>query len=231
MHHPHHRHHRFAGRQVTDVYHRIVCRHQVEVEVWPPRADVRFLDDWTADPAGKQARFEATVFNSDQGYLWDVRRPDGSPGLGSIDVTGLYTPPAKGSIASGTTELIVATAREDSLRKAFAWVTLVGVGPQPAATPSIEVYPKNLNLYYWSGASNQYIDASNKLRQFRAVLYDGAGTIDWFVNGAASGSGDWFLYQMPNTGGGGLVTVRAQLSGQPSVFDEARIVELNYFWP
>jgi hypothetical protein len=224
-------HHHGAERRITDVYHRIVCRHQVEVEVWPPRAEVHFLDDWTANPADKQVRFEASVLNSDQGVLWEVHQPDGSPGLGTIDVTGLYTPPAKSFTASGATELIVATAREDRLRKAFAWVTLVGTGPQPSAIPSIGIYPKNLNLYYRSGASNQYMDASNKMRQFHAILYDGGGTIDWFVNGTASGSGDWFLYQASGSGSGAVVTVRAQLAGQPSVFDEARIVELNYSWP
>jgi hypothetical protein len=230
VHRPHPRHDT-TGRRITDVYHRIICRHQVEVEIWPPRAEVHFLDDWTANPADKQVRFEATIVNSDQGVLWEVHQPDGSPGIGTIDATGLYTPPNKGFTGSGATEIVVATAREDRLRKAFSWVTLVGVGPQAAAIPSIGIYPKNINLYYWSGASNQYMDVSNKLRQFRAILYDGTGTIDWFVNGAASGSGDWFVYQAPGTGGGAVVTVRAQLSGQPSVFDEASVVELNYSWP
>ncbi len=227
--HPHkHPHHR---ERITDVYHRIVCRHQVEIEVWPPRAEVHFADDWTANPAGKQVRFEATVINSDQGVLWDVHQPDGSPGLGSIDATGLYTPPSKGFIAGGTTEIVVATAREDRLRKAFAWVTLVGIGPQPTAIPSIEIYPKNINLYYRSGASNQYMDSANKQRLFRAVLYDGSGTINWKVNGIASGSGSWLEYQAPNSGGGGVVTIRAELGGNPSVFDEGRIDLLNYSWP
>ena len=85
-------HHRFAGRNesVTDVYHRVVCRHQVEIEVWPPRAEIHFVDDWTANPIDTQARFEATVYNSNQGYLWEVRALDGSPGQGTIDISGLY---------------------------------------------------------------------------------------------------------------------------------------------
>src|SRR5256885_3599147 len=98
-----------GGAKVTDVYHTIVCRHQVEIEVRPASAEVHFADDWTANPAGKQARFEAAVFNSDQGCLWEVHQRDGSPGLGSIDGTGLYMAPPKGGVPSGTTEVIVAT--------------------------------------------------------------------------------------------------------------------------
>jgi hypothetical protein len=228
---PRHRHNHLHGRRVTDVYHQIVCRHRIEVEVWPPRAEVHFQDDPLANSALKQTRFEAVVINSEQGYLWEVRQPDGSPGLGSIDETGIYRAPAKGSLTNGATEVIVATAREDRLRKAYAWVTLVGIGAQPAEVPSINIFPKSVNLYYWSGASNKYIDAANKQREFLAILYDGAGAIDWLVNGAPSGSGDWLLYQAPNTGSGAVVKVRAQLAGQPSVFDEATVLQLNYSWP
>ncbi len=229
--HPLHRHNHLHSRRITDVYHHVVCRHRIEVEVWPPRAEVHFQDDSMCNPALKQTRFEAVIINSEQGCLWEVRRLDGSPGLGSIDETGVYHAPAKGSLVSGATEVIVATAREDRLRKAFAWVTLVGVGPQAAVVPSINVFPKSVNLYYWSGAGNQYIDAANKQREFRAILYDGTGAINWFVNGAPVGSGDWFHYQAPNTGSGAVVKVRAQLAGQPSVFDEATVLQLNYSWP
>ena len=87
--------HRFAARRVIDVHHRVVCRHQIEIEVRPPRAEVHFADDWTANPAGTQTRFEATVYNSNQGYLWEVRALDGSPGQGTIDISGLYRAPPK----------------------------------------------------------------------------------------------------------------------------------------
>ena len=227
----HHGHRRSGGPLIADVYHRLVSRHRVEIEVWPPRAQVHFRDDWLANPADKQIRFEAIVYNSAQGFLWEVHRPDGSTGLGTIDETGVYHPPVKGSLASGTTEVIVATAREDRLRKAYAWLTLVGEGPEPAAVASIDISPRRVNLYYWQGASNQYIDASNKMREFHATLHNGSGTIQWLVDGTLSATGDWFLYQVPNSGGAAVVRVRAQLAAQPSVFDEARVLQLNYSWP
>ena len=93
-------HHHRRGRHrgvVTDVYHHIVCRHQVEIEVWPPRAEVHFRDDWTANVATTQVRFEAQVYNSTQGYVWDVRDINGGPGQGTIDASGLYRAPPKGA--------------------------------------------------------------------------------------------------------------------------------------
>jgi hypothetical protein len=225
--------HRFAGRNgsVTDVYHRVVCRHQVEIEVWPPRVEVHFNDDWTANPIDTQTRFEATVYNSDQGYLWEVRALDGSPGQGTIDASGLYRAPTKGALPNGFTEIIVATAREDRLRRAYAWVTLVGFGPEPVTAPTVDIWPKRVNLYYRQGANNNYMDDSNKMRQFGAILRDSTDSIEWLVNGASSGTGPWFLYQAPNTGGTNTVTIRARLQTQHSIFDEAKVLLLNYSWP
>jgi hypothetical protein len=226
-------HHPFAGRNgsVTDVYHRVVCRHRVEIEVWPPRVEVHFNDDWTANPIDTQTRFEATVYNSDQGYLWEVRALDGSPGQGTIDASGLYRAPTKGALPNGFTEIIVATAREDRLRKAYAWVTLVGFGPEPVTAPTVDIWPKRVNLYYRQGANNNYMDDSNKMRQFGAILRDSTDSIEWLVNGASSGTGPWFLYQAPNTGGTNTVTIRARLQTQHSIFDEAKVLLLNYSWP
>ena len=225
--------HRFAERNgsAIDVYHRVVCRQQVEIEVWPPRVEVHFSDDWTANPIDTQTRFEATVYNSDQGYLWEVRALDGSSGQGTIDASGLYRAPTKGALPNGFTEIIVATAREDRLRKAYAWVTLVGFGPEPVTAPTVDVWPKRVNLYYRQGADNSYIDDSNKMRQFGAILRDSTDSIEWLVNGASSSTGPWFLYQAPNTGGTNTVTIRARLQTQPSIFDEAKVLLLNYSWP
>ena len=225
--------HRYAGgsERITDIYHRVVCRHQVEIEVWPPRAEIHFHDDWTANPIDTQTRFEAIVYNSNQGHLWEVRDPSGNLGQGTIDASGLYQAPPKGSLPNGFTEIVVATAREDRLRKAYAWVTLVGVGPEPVTAPSVDIWPKRVNLYYRQGANNNYMDDSNKMRQFGAILRHSTGVIDWLVNGAPSGTGPWFLYQTPNTGSTSTVTIRAQLQGQPSIFDEAKVLQLNYSWP
>jgi hypothetical protein len=225
---------RFAGpnERVTDVYHRVICRHQVEIEVWPPRAEVHFHDDWTANPIDTQTRFEAIVYNSNQGHLWEVRDINGNPGLGTIDASGLYQAPPKGALANGHTEVVVATAREDRLRKAYAWVTLVGVGPEPVTAATVDIWPKRVNLYYRQGANNNYMDDSNKMRQFGAILRNSAGSIEWLVdNVLQAGTSPWFLYQMPNTGSTKTTTIRARLQGQPSIFDEAKVLQLNYSWP
>src|ERR1700709_2779865 len=95
-------HPRYRGRwgHGGHIRRQVVSKHQVEIEVWPARAEVRFGDDWTADPATTQTRFAAQVYNSGQGYSWSGRARDGSVGQGSIDASGLYRPPPKGALAS-----------------------------------------------------------------------------------------------------------------------------------
>lgn len=231
MRHDHHRQRRRYGG-VTDVYHQIVCRHQVEIEVWPPRAEVHFRDDWTANPTTAQVRFEAQAYNSSQGHTWEVRDIAGGPGQGTIDPSGLYRAPPKGALASGTTELVVATSREDPLRKAFAWVTLVGLGPRPAKGAEVAVFPQRANLYYRDGANNNMIDDCNKRCQFEAAVFNTGVQVEWLVNGALQGVvGPWFLYQTPANGGAAVVTVRARLQGNPGVFADAKVSQLNYDWP
>ncbi len=226
---PAHAHRR--GPCVTQVRRQIVCRPQAEIEVWPPRAQVNFSDDWTANPATSQVRFEAQVYNSSQGHIWEVHAIDGGPGHGTIDASGLYHAPAKGALTSGTTDLVVASARADPLRKAFAWVTLTGVGPRPAEAPALTLFPRSRNLYYRQGANNDMIDDCNKRCQFQAVTFNTGAQVEWFVNGGSQGVGSWFLYQTPSSGGADVVTVRAQLQGNTGVFDEAKISQLNYDWP
>ncbi len=234
-----HRHHR-PGRHrggVTDVYHQVICRHQVEIEVWPPRAEVHFRDDWTANPATTEVRFEAQVYNSTQGFLWEVRDIHGGPGQGTIDAGGLYRAPPKGGLANGTTELVIATSREDPLRKAFAWVTLVGVGPKPVKAPEVAIWPRVVTLYYGQGAANRFISECNKVCEFRATVYDSNAQVEWVVDppgsppGTVAGFGPWFLYQAPPNGGPVLVTVRAQLQGQTGVFEDAKVLQMNFDWP
>ncbi|MGR4865692.1 hypothetical protein [Caulobacter sp. LARHSG274] len=229
------RHHHHPGRRhevVTDVRRQIVCRHQVEIEVWPPRAEVHFRDDWTANPATAQVRFEAQVYNSAQGHTWEVRDIDGGPGQGTIDASGLYRAPPKGVLASGATELVVATSREHPLRKAFAWVTLVGLGPRPVQAAEVAVFPRRVNLYYRNGANNNLIDDCNKQRQFEATVFNTGVQVEWLVNGVLQGVvGPWFLYQAPASGGAAVVTVRARLLGDPGVFADAKVSQLNYDWP
>jgi hypothetical protein len=126
------------------------------------------------------------------------------------------------------TEIIVATSREDRMRRAYAWVTLVGDG---RATATVEIRPKHATLYYKQGANNDFMDDSNKMRQFDARVRDGAGGIEWLVNNASSGTGPWFLYQTPNNGGTATVTIQARLQADHSIFDEAKVQLFNYSWP
>jgi hypothetical protein len=216
-----------------EIVHDMVCRHRVEVEIQPPRAQLYFADERYIDPIDTQARFEAVVYNADGGVRWQVRAPDGGPGAGTIDATGRYRAPNKGTLASGATDIVTATANDDPLRVAFAWVTLVGLGPLPAVTPQIDISPARVTLYYQSGEDNAYISDCNKLRLFQATLFDSADTaVLWLVNGVAQpGTDPWFLYRAPNTGATAEVTVTARIASLPTVTTDARIVLLNYFWP
>jgi hypothetical protein len=114
------------------------------------------------------------------------------------------------------------------MRRAYAWVTLVGVGPAKA---TVEIRPKHATLYYRTGVNNSYMDDSNKMRQFDAVVRNGSGIIKWLVPNAPPSTGTWFLYETPSNGGSSTITIRAELQADPSVFDEARVHLLNYSWP
>jgi len=221
----------------TVAHHYRVCRHQIEVEVHPPSAEVYFADERYIDPINTQIRFTASVYNAiNNNATWRVTNLDGGPGLGTIDHSGLYLAPQKGGIPLGHTELVIATAKSDPTRRAYAKVTLVGEGPEPEPVPKLEIYPQFAQLYYQDGSGNhnQYIDPSNKNQQYRSLLRNttssditwghiGAGTID--NNG---------LYTAPGSGGGippTTVRITAQLTHDSSVKDEARIILLNYVWP
>jgi hypothetical protein len=219
------------------VVHHMLCRHQVEVAVQPPRTELYFRDERWIDPIDTQIRFEAVVYNSDRGATWQVLAPDGGTGHGTIDaITGLYQAPDKGTLDSGTTDVVVATTRADPLRKAFAWVTLVGLGPLPAPPPRIEIWPKLVTLYYWNNDDNAYIDDSNKLRMFRAFPRHAANpTVQWSASTGTvvTGSPDtgWCTYTAPASGGIAEATVTAALASDPTVTDDAKVVLLNYIWP
>jgi len=222
----------------VDVIHHVTCRHQVEVEVSPPRAELYFADERWTDPLDSQMRFEATVFNSDRGVHWQVFSASGGAGAGSIDAGGHYQAPAKGGLASGHTDVIVATSLEDPLRKAYAWVTVVGVGPLPAPQPRIEIWPKRVNLYYGDWYDNAYIDDSNKLQLFRASVWHSSDpSVEWLVNGSLQLAqpnvmAAAFLYEAPGSGPDRQpVIVTGRIKSTPSVYDQAEVVLLNYVWP
>lgn len=232
----------------VDVIHHISCRHQIEIEVWPPRIDLYFADErMRVDHKGAlvereidlidaQARFEATVINSDRGVRWQVFDAGGGPGAGSIDATGLYLAPAKGAWKSGQTDVVVATSVEDPLRKAYAWVTLFGDGPLKAPQPRIEIWPKRVDLYYYEASAevhNNFIDDSNKVQLFQArtwhsdtqdatwKIISGPGAIDYSTG----------LYVAPHSGNNHQVVVVRGYIAATAIYDEARIVLRDYVWP
>lgn len=212
------------------------CHPRVGVAVQPPNAELYFRDERWIDPINTQIRFEALLYNSDRGVTWQVLAPDGGPGHGTVDATGLYRAPDKGGLESGTTDIVVVTARADPLRKAAAWVTLVGEGPLPAPAPRIEIWPKLVTLYYMNNDDNAYIDDSNKLRMFRAFPRHPANlAVTWSATQGAVTPGfpdtRWCTYTAPNNGGTAEATITAKLAADPTVTDDARVVLLNYNWP
>ena len=219
---------------ITHVTHHVVARHRIEVEIRPAGVELAFGDEKWVNPVDTECRFEATVFNSSRGATWEVLDVSGNPGAGTIDQRGLYRAPLKGVLPSGYTDVVVATATEDPLRKAFAWVTVLGDGPEKLPAPVIEIWPRRAHLYYQQGNHNAYIDDSNKRQLFSATLaHTAAMSIDWLVDGVlkASGSEPTFLYVAPNSGGIQIVDVRAQIMAQPAVHDDAKVIQLNYVWP
>lgn len=225
-HHPHPTYH---------VVHDIVCQHQLEVEVWPANAEVYFRDERHVDPVNTQVRFQASVYNGSTNKVnWDVQDIAGNPGAGSIDATGLYVAPPKGSFPHGLTDIVIATAAESPFRKAYAFVTLIGEGPEPPPLPMIELFPKQVYLYYPQGHDNAYIDSSNTEQMFRASVRHSDSSVQWLVDGVVqpgAGSDPWFLYQVTGTGSHKVVTISTRLSAQPTIVDEAKVIQINYDWP
>lgn len=221
------------------VVHNIVCQHQIEIAVWPSEAEVYFRDERYTDPINTQVRFDAVVYNAPTSNVqWVVRNMIGGTGAGSIDPTGLYTAPPKGYLPSALTDIIIATATDDPLRKAFAKVTLIGVGPEPVPEPKIEVFPQQIYLYYPSGHHNNHIDPSNTMQMFHTIIRNSASNVvNWYRDTGSGyfpvgGSNPWHLYKVSGTGGNGTeVKIKAELQGSPGVKDEARVIQINYSWP
>jgi hypothetical protein len=228
------RHRRRAQPAVEVIRH--VTRHaRPELEIWPPRAEVTFSDERSANPANTMLRFEATVFNACSTTVrWEVLDPEGQPGAGSIDQTGLYRAPAFEDSLNGTTDVVTATLVEDPLRTAYAWVTLAGVGPWPTPAPRLQLVPKTAYLYYPDGHDNDYIDSSNTMQFFRVLIRDSPSqVVQWSVDGVVQGgqTGDVFLYEVSGSGAPKKVTVRAQVQGEPTAVDTATVMLTNYSWP
>lgn len=218
--------------------HRIVCRQQVEIELWPANAEVYFSDEDRIDPVNTQVRFDAAVYNApDCRVTWSVRAPDGSPGRGQIDATGLYNAPDKDGLSSGLTDVIVATAVADPMRQAFGFVTVVGRGPRPAPTPTILLLPQRIVLYHRTG-HNDYIDESNSEHIFMAIVAHSNDPVDWLIGGTVQLANDatrLFGYNpavMPAPiGPDGTVTIAARLTTNATVTSSAKVYLADYDWP
>lgn len=241
---------RYRGRfQIPTIIHHVICQHQMGIEVWPAEAEVYFRDERFIDPVNTQVRFDAIVYNAPSSdVIWEVRDIHGDPGAGSIDATGLYTAPPKGGLPSGLSDIIVVSATDDPLRRAYARVTLIGFGPIAAPDPKLSIFPKQVYLYYPdyrfdSGRGvhywNQYIDVSNKMQVFHTTIRHSDSTeVEWFVDSGA-GYGPrvgqyepWYLYKVTGPGDDGFeVKIKARLRDSPSAEDEAKVVQINYTWP
>ncbi len=230
--------HNFSRCTTGIVHHHMVCQHQIEVTVWPATAEVYFKDERYVNIINTQTRFKAVVYNAlTDRVSWSVVGLDGLPGAGHIDQTGLYTAPPKGSFSHGLTDVIIATSVDDPFRKACGYVSLVGLGPLPAPTPEIEIFPKQAFLYYQSGKHNSYMDTSNKIQLFRATLRNStsAEEIEWLENDTLVGTGfnPWYLYSAPTLSGAyvKVITISARIKNKPNIQDEAKVKLLDYKWP
>ena len=216
-------------------HHHVVCRHQIEIEVVPENTEVYFADERYIDPINTQVRFDATVYNSpnNNSVNWQVTDISGGPGAGNIDPTGLYTAPPKGSITHGHTDIVIATAKADPTRRAYAKVTLVGFGPEALPLPKLEIYPKVAYLYYRVDQHNNYIDTSNKLQQFTTIIQNTQNTnVSWSNSGDLITIDDDGLYHAPDSGSSPtIVMVHSELTDDSSVNDDAKVILLNYNWP
>ena len=205
-----------------------VCQHRIEVEVYPPLAEVCFRDERYAQPENAVVQFQASVYNAPSSQVtWKVLDVHGGPGAGTVDPAGLYIAPLKGTLPFGLTDIVVATSVDDPFRQAYGRVAIVGLGPEPTPAPRVEVYPHRVYLYYPDGADNAYIDPSHNMQLFRALVHHAnPALLTWAPGGSV---GPEFLYQLTGAGAEQTIRVTATLPG--GVGDWATVTLLNYNWP
>jgi hypothetical protein len=207
---------------------RFLCQHRVEVEVFPALAEVSFRDERFSQPENAIVQFRASVYNAPSSRVtWKVVSVDGGPGAGTIDAAGLYIAPAKGLLPFALTDIVVATSVDDVFRQAFARVAIAGHGPEPDPQPRVEVFPRRVHLYYPQGQHNAYIDASNTMQLFRALVFNAdPALIAWTPGGP---NGPEFLYQVSGSGAPTNFHVTATLPDGTA--GSASVSVLNYHWP
>lgn len=228
------------------VVREVRCIHQVEVEIWPSNAEVYFRNERYVDPVSTQVRFSAAVYNAakDQVY-WAVLNLDGGPGRGQIDASGLYTAPVHAPGVHGTTDVIVASAADDPTRRAYAHVTLVGAGPVAVAAPTIELFPRQAQLYYpaknETDDPNRFIDVSNTRQLFRARVRDvNEGALTWQINGVPGTFTTTLLdadrvCELVVSAAGAVpeqrIDISVRISAAPQVIARASARVSHYSWP
>ena len=89
------------------------------------------------------------------------------------------------------------------------------------ASPQVELY-----VLYVSGAPAGMAELDFRDEKAAQVAY--FGLMPDFVGRKL---GPWFLYQTPANGVSAVVTVQARLQGDPDVFADAKVSQLNYDWP
>ena len=227
---------RYAHRHPpVEVIHHVARRHRPEIEVSPRSTVLTFADERSANPADTRVRFEATTFNTcSTAVRWDVLDPAGGPGAGSIDNTGLYSAPEYAAGLDGHTDVIAATLVEEPLRTAYAWVTLVGLGPWSVPPVAVDLRPKTSCIYYPTGHDNAYIDASNTMQFFRATIRNSdPQPLEWLVDGVvqAGQTETVFLYRLFGAGATKEVTVEVRVPAAPGASETAKVMQINYDWP
>jgi hypothetical protein len=215
--------------------HHITCQHQVEIEVWPKNAEVNFRDERYCNPTNTQVRFYATVFNASGCVVdWRVYALDGTPGLGIVDASGEYTAPETGFLTSGYTEVVVATSKDDPMRSAAAYVSVVGFGPEPQPVATISLLPRRASIYYREFYNNSFIDESNTMVMCEAIVHNSTTGIVWKIDNAAAPdatSSRFYCYKAPLSGSDKTVIISADLNGSLSASAQAIITVVNYKWP
>jgi hypothetical protein len=84
-----------------------------------------------------------------------------------------------------------------------------------------------VHLYYPAGQHNAYIDASNTMQLFRALVFNAdPAAITWAPGGSA---GPEFLYQV--AGSGAPVNLQITASLPDGTSDSSSVSVLNYHWP
>ena len=214
----------------------IICQHRVEVEVSPACAEVCFQDERFAHPFNTMVQFQAFVYNAPSNRVtWQVLDVSGGPGAGTIDAAGLYIAPLQAGHQYSLTDVVVATSVDDPFRRAFGRVAVIGLGPEHHPVARLEVLPRRVHLYYPGGAHNSYIDTSNTMQLFRALVRHGnPALVQWSVSPPPPPTipaGPEFLYQVQGSGTPQTVTIDAWIPGSPTATGRATVSLLNYDWP